>query len=162
MPSKNTSKALLREFAVFAAVASFAAYSSAAFLRARYQPAPVAVVAPAKPFSRQLASLEGEAPAIEKSTKIIEIGCLGKGAASEVIKTEANLARIMAQDCSVAKNVAARNETTGENLMVFQQSKKISTHYFPLRAGANKIVINWLDQKGIKGSEVLQVDRSAN
>lgn len=157
-PDQKNKPSLWRDLAAFAAVAAFCVYSGRAVLKSRpssAEPASSSLV------SRKTAAIDTGSKTDEKSTKIIEIGCLGPGTATPVI-TGASLIRVMANECATAANVSAKNETTGESLLVFQRSKQISTHYFPLKIGKNRVVIEWLDPKGIKASKKIEVERQAS
>jgi len=156
-PEQKNTSSLWREFALFACVAAFGAYSAAVLVKPHSPLPPIEAKAT---FSRAPASSANAVTAPEKSTRIVSMGCLGDG--TSLVRTEAGLARIMADECRPARSVEARNETTGESLMIFQRSKKISTHYFPLKQGENKIVIEWLSPKGVRSAETLVVDRIPN
>jgi len=156
---KKSRQSLWRELCIFAAVAAFGLFS----IRGEYkpsQPEPAAEKSDAP--KRLLASLGPASTKSDKSTKIIEIGCLEKSASpntSSGLKTRAALVRIMAQACGTVAEISATNESTGESLMIFRQTKKISTHYFPLKSGRNKVVIKWAGPKGLRAETVLEVEK---
>jgi len=152
-PTQKNLSPIWRELTLFVCFAAFGVYSAAALVKPQAASAPAA---PKTTFSRApSAAIPVAVP--EKSTQVIFMGCLGSG--TSPLRTQANLARLMADECRPASSVQARNKTTGESLMIFQRGKKISTHYFPLKEGENTIVVEWLGPKGERSVETLRVNR---
>lgn len=153
MPAPESKKfvpSLRLDLALLAMALLFAAYSVHVFF------APQRVVTKAAPV-RSLASLPVPTAPTERSTKVMDLGCFVGG--SQKIRTEAALLQLSATICSAAPT-QGKNETTGESLLLFRQGKKVVSHYFPLREGANRI---WLEGAGIRQSvEVEHGIRPAN
>ena len=120
---------------LFALVVAFTVYSARAF--SQRPPHPAAQV-PRK-MSRALASI-AQASVREKSTQVVELAC--PGGKVDGLRTGAALLRLSARRCG-ADFLRARNETTGEDLLLFPQGEQVSTNYFPLKEGRNQILLEW-------------------
>lgn len=142
------------DLAIFAAVMLFATYSWR-----NLRPAPPArLTAPMPTLARGPASLPATAPPPERSTHVFALGCLAPHPVK--VRTQASLLRLDAELCQEARHVIGRNETTGENLLLFPRDKKISSHYFPLKAGKNLIRIEWSEAKMHRNGLTVEVERS--
>jgi hypothetical protein len=137
------------DYALFVVVAAFCVFSAKAFTRTPAHSAPAR-----EKFSRGLASVTTEQPVTERSTYTVTLGCPDEKTARA--KTSASLLRVTSPGCGHV--VRAVNESTGESLLVFERKGSISTHYFPLKAGVNKILIEWKGAK--KGTKILEVEKS--
>lgn len=153
MALPNEKKTWLRswpDFALFLAALVFCAYSARAISKT---PAPI----PQKksPLSRSLASVSVEQGATERSTRTLDLLCLDESPAR--MTTEAGLLRMKAEACG-GKILRAMNLTTGETLMLFERNNNVTTHYFPLKAGVNKILVEWKASK--KSAKMLEVEKN--
>ncbi len=104
--------------------------------------------------SRSLASV----PLESRSTYSLILGCL-ENESVQALTTSAALLQIQWQKCSgkifgKEAGVRAKNETTGESLLLLENSTNYFTHYFPLNPGKNEIHI--LSGKTPKTIEVIR------
>lgn len=150
-PKKNTQLAWA-DLAIFASVIAFLAYSAHAFFfnstRAplRQDPAvetkaePAAEPAPSRSPASQ-APVTGKATT---STEVLRLNCL-----HSTVRSFASSARLMQihapfclDDARQKGDWRAKNETSGEEILVFvnKKEKTFSTSYFSLKGGTNKIV----------------------
>ncbi len=109
---------------------------------------------PSTTSSRTPASL----PLESRSTYSLILGCL-ENESVQALSTSAALLQIQWQKCggkTVGKEsaVRAKNETTGESLLLLENSTNYFTHYFPLNPGKNEIHI--LTGKTPKTIEVIR------
>jgi hypothetical protein len=140
------------DYVLFVVAAAFCVFSAKAFTRA---PAAAKPATPPTKISRGLASVSSEQPVRERSTLTVDFSCQEeKGRRT---KTEANLLRLTAESCG-GRILRVTNQSTGESLMIFERNNGVSTHYFPLKEGANKILIEWKGAK--KSATTIEVERS--
>lgn len=137
------------DYALFLGALAFCAFSAKAFFRA---PAS-APAAPAK-VSRGPASVNHEQASRERTTRTLNFSCSDEK--SMHAKTDASLLRLSAESCSGSIR-RITNQATGESLMLFERNNGVSTHYFPLKEGVNKILIEW---NGKKKPKTLEVEKS--
>jgi hypothetical protein len=110
---------------------------------------------PTDPYSpRAPASL----PLESRSTYALVLGCL-ENESLQSLKTSASLLQIQWQKCKVgsagkAPAAQAKNQTTGESLLLLENDANYFTHYFPLSPGKNEIHI--LSGKTPKTIEVIR------
>jgi hypothetical protein len=147
--TENRRHTIWLDWACFGLVLALSALSARAF----FKPAPP----PRAPraLSRSPASFQKEASAKEHSTSVVEFNCEKPKSA---LSTEASLLRIVSQLCPGMALAAAKNETTGENLILFAQRDKVSTHYFPLKKGTNRIEMEWKG-KNSRNVQTLEINR---
>ena len=147
---KNSRLHCWPDYALFVVVVAFCVFSAKAFTRSQAHVTPTR-----EKISRGLASVVGEQPVPERSTHTVALGCLDEKAMRT--KTEASLLRVTATGCG-NQVLRATNQSTGESLMVFERNGGISTHYFPLKTGTNKILIEWKGAK--KSAKILEVEKT--
>lgn len=139
------------DYALFVAALAFCVVSAKVFRR---PPAPAPVAAQAK-VSRGLASVSHEQPVQERTTRTVGFSCHDEKIFRT--KTSASLLRLTAESCG-GRIMRVTNLSTGESLMLFERGNAISTHYFPLKEGTNKILVEW---KGAKRSaKTIEIEKS--
>ncbi|MGE3260503.1 MAG: hypothetical protein AB7K68_01880 [Bacteriovoracia bacterium] len=134
------------DIAVFAVIAAFFLFSARSLTRSQARPA--SAEAAAQLPERSLASSQQAAPTpatADQSIQVFRLDCLFN-ASLKPITTEASMVRIMANICSSKKPLAkntlfvGKNLSSGEDIVPFvQDGKSMSTNYFSLREGSNKI-----------------------
>lgn len=139
------------DYALFVVAVAFCVFSAKAFVR---KPAATAPITPSK-VSRGLASISHEQPVEEHSTGTVDFSCQEEKTVRT--KTNANLMRLTAAGCG-GRILRATNQTTGETLLLFERNNGISSHYFPLKAGTNKILIEWKGAK--KSAKIIEVEKT--
>jgi hypothetical protein len=87
----------------------------------------------------------------EKSTFSLVLGCLDT-LPSKSFETTAALVQIQWEKCSTKEKMEAKNQTTGESLLLLENGSKIFTHYFPVKFGKNEISIESQGKKTLKSS----------
>lgn len=140
------------DYALFVAAVAFCAFSAKAFLRA---PAPVSSPASPAKVSRGLASVSHEQPVEERTTRTVSFSCQEEK--NLRTKTDASLLRLTAESCG-GRIQRVTNQSTGESLLLFERDGGVSTHYFPLKAGTNKILIEWKGAK--RNAKTIEIEKS--
>lgn len=132
------------ELAALLGVLAFAYFSYAGLVK-KGQKAPVAkapeISRPAP--SRSLASVANLDAKPEKSTVVLELGCLS----DKKFSTQAGMLRVTGKICGRSNLINGRNDTTDESLQIFQMAQEFTTHYFPLKEGQNHIVLQVAEKK---------------
>jgi hypothetical protein len=154
LPEKKSRLHGWPDYALFVAAVAFCALSAKAFVRAP-APAPAPSVIQAK-VSRGLASVSHEQSVEERTTRTVGFSCQDEKTVRT--KTDANLLRLTAESCG-GRILRVTNQSTGESLMLFERNNSISTHYFPLKEGTNKILIEWKGAK--KSAKTIEVEKSS-
>lgn len=136
------------DIAVFAVIAAFFLFSARSLTRSQARSAAASTEAAAQLPERSLASSQQAAPTpgtSDQSIQVFRLDCLFN-ASLKPITTEASMVRIMANICGSRKPLAkntpfiGKNLSSGEDIVPFvQDGKSMSTNYFSLREGANKI-----------------------
>ncbi|MGZ3694914.1 MAG: hypothetical protein ACXWQO_12105 [Bdellovibrionota bacterium] len=146
------------DIAVFAVVAAFFLFSAQSLLRSQVRGQsggePVAQIT-----DRSIASVQHQdTPAVvgeDHSVQVFKLDCLF-GAPPAPLTTKAGMVRIVANICSgnkkpLAKNAnfVGKNDSSGEDIVPFvQEGTTVSTNYFSLREGSNKISFQLAVGKG--------------
>lgn len=167
-PRKDTHSAWF-DIAVFAVVAAFFSFSARSLLLSRPRNVASATEAAAQLSDRKLASTSrpGPRPASEdRSVHVFRIGCLF-GPSPAPLSTRAGMARIVANICEPKKGIgknpalSGKNLSSGEDIVPFvQDGKTISTNYFSLREGSNKIAFQLASGKEKPLTQELELTRA--
>jgi hypothetical protein len=133
------------DLAIFALVVAFLGYSARALLNGRETPhSTVARLEPAQPLP--LPERTPASQAAPGSTEVLRAPCLFAQTPPESFSSTARLLQLASPLCGdEAKGAAVwhgSNETTGEEIIVFVNSKQktFATSYFSLRTGRNDLV----------------------
>jgi len=154
---RKEKNSLLTDIGALAAALAFALYSFVNFTGTRERaPAPATLALSA---SRAPASVATK-PAAERTTQVIHLGCLsGSGHLGEPRRSTASLLRLTAEACGPLKGLQGQNESTGDNLVILRKDNKLSTHYIPLKTGANRVRLEWKGPGGKAHRAWLEVER---
>jgi hypothetical protein len=136
------------DIAVFAVVAAFFLFSANSLLRSQARGGGGAINAVAPLPDRSIASAQHAEPTPildDRSIQSFKLDCLF-GTTLAPLTTKAGMVRIVANICGgkkpVSKNAAfvGKNDSSGEDIVPFvQDGQTVTTNYFSLREGKNKI-----------------------
>lgn len=147
-----------RECLFLALVGSFLLLSLANFRGKRSESRTVQVQTAAQlPTSAVSSRSPASVPLESRSTYSLVLGCL-ENESVQALTTSASLLQIQWQKCggkgAVIPTVQAKNQTTGEALLLLESNTNYFTHYFPLNPGKNEILI--MTGKTPKAIEVIR------
>lgn len=170
-PNHRKSQSPWVDLGIFAAVLAFLAYSAQATLGFAIRPAtkqtisPITATQPVAEPPRMPASAAGPSPAYRNkgATEVLRLPCLHH--ADRTFGSEARLLQIHAPACEDdllhTASWKARNESSGEEIIVFVNTKEktFSTSYFSLKEGVNKLVFTHDLRKGQAKTQRFEITR---
>lgn len=155
---------LWRDLAVFTALLGFFLFSARQMRRAEApasNPSFPVARAPASPpaLGRAPSSATAAKSQPERNVGTAHLPCLTDGS-PEPTRGGARLFRLSAPRCGLPREIFARNETTGENILIFVREQQWVSSYFPLAEGRNEVVLQWRE-KGRERTQRVEIFRSS-
>ncbi len=170
-PKQKKSQPAWLDVGVFAFVLGFLCFSVQTLLGSNVKPpvtksvAEVAATVPAPETQKRRPASPSPAVKAGGSTEVLKLPCLTQ--ATRSFSTEARMLQIHAPACGEdlkrLDTWKGSNESSGEEILVFVNSKEktLSTSYFALRDGVNKIVFTHELGKGPAKIQTIEVSKDA-